>query len=220
MTLPEALPTEGRGSAPGLPPLPPRLVLVAAGPSEAVSALLQQAAPSLARALGVVLGAGLAGGLAERPAGGAASGDPAAQLAALLACEPPFDRTPPGPALVPLQVDPGLSLQDGSCWAEALGAWRQPTVALLSADQLRSGLPAALTALLRQAGVPLVGLVQWGLPWEPQRRRREGLPWLGALDGAGTAAVAPSVAAPDQGQDQDLARQLALALRLASTQLA
>ncbi len=217
MTLSEPLHARERGSAPGLPPLPPRLVLVAAGPPESVSALLQQAAPALARVLGAGLGPGLAGA--------AGRGDPAEELAALLAGGPPVDQLPseqapsdrsaPRPVLVPLLVDPGLSLEDGSCWAEALGAWRQPTVVVLGAGQLRSGLPAAMTALLRQAAVPLAGLVQWGLPWEPERRRREALPWLGALDsisGDGARAV-------EAAHSHDQGRHLALALRLACDQL-
>lgn len=230
MTLSEALHSGGGGSAPGLPPLPPRLVLVAAGPPESMSALLQQAAPALARVLGAGLGASLGAGLGPGLAGGAGRGDPDGELAALLADEPPVDqlssdqapsdqapsdRSAPGPVLVPLLIDPGLSLEDGSCWAEALGAWRQPTVVVLGAEQLSSGLPAAMTALMRQAAVPLAGLVQWGLPWEPERRRREALPWLGALDstsGDGSGAVAAA-------HSHDLGRHLALALRLACAQL-
>jgi hypothetical protein len=229
MTLSEALHSGERGSALGLPPLPPRLVLVAAGPPESVGALLQQAAPALARVLGAGLGTGLGASLGTSPAPGLVEGpgcgEPAGELAALLAGEPPFDqslmdpspmnqsasdRSAPGPVLVPLLLDPGFSLENGSCWAEALGAWRQPTVAVLGAEQLRSGLPAAMTALLRQAAVPLAGLVQWGLPWEPERRRREALPWLGALDSTAAAAAADS---------HDLGRHLALALRLACTKL-
>lgn len=34
--------------------------------------------------------------------------------------------------------------------------------------------------------VPLVGLAQWGAPWEADLRRRDGLPWLGWLDAAGS----------------------------------
>jgi hypothetical protein len=90
--------------------------------------------------------------------------------------------------LAPLPLDPGLSLGRAGHWAEGLGAWRQPTVLLLDAAQLDTGWPAAATALLKGAGVPLVGLIQWGGTWEPERRREEALPWLGVLaepDGAG-----------------------------------
>ena len=48
--------------------------------------------------------------------------------------------------------------------------------------QLKTGLPAATTALLVQAKVPLIGLIQWGNHWDPLARRRDGLPWLGAMN--------------------------------------
>jgi hypothetical protein len=54
-------------------------------------------------------------------------------------------------------------------------------VVLLSVDQVESGWAAASVALLTQQGVPLLGLVQWGGPWDAPRRRREQLPWLGWL---------------------------------------
>jgi hypothetical protein len=87
-----------------------------------------------------------------------------------------------------------------------VGAWRQPALLLLDVDQQESGLPAAMTALLRQAAVPLVGLVQWGLPWQGGLRRRDGLPWLGVLPAAGEAG-------------EDLALALPAALRLGCAQL-
>jgi hypothetical protein len=89
-------------------------------------------------------------------------------------------RLPPA-WLAALPHDPGLPLQDGGSWAEALGAWRQPTALLLDGDQLATGIPAAFTALLRHWQVPLLGLIQWGGRWDPEARRRDGLPWLGAL---------------------------------------
>jgi hypothetical protein len=96
----------------------------------------------------------------------------------------PSGRQPdpgPGPVLVGLPLDPGLPLARGGHWAEALGAWRQPVVVVFDAEQLQTGVPAAMTALLKGWQVPLVGLVQWGGPWEWAERRRDGLPWLGAL---------------------------------------
>jgi hypothetical protein len=87
--------------------------------------------------------------------------------------------------LAALAIDPGLPLRDGSSWAETLGAWRQPTALVLDADQLATGAPAAATALLRQWGVPLLGLIQWGGHWDGEARRCDGLPWLGALASAG-----------------------------------
>jgi len=85
--------------------------------------------------------------------------------------------------LAALPLDPGLALDSGGCWAELLGAWRQPSLLVLDHVQLATGLPAAGTALLQRWQVPLVGLIQWGGPWNPDARRRDGLPWLGCLAG-------------------------------------
>jgi len=87
----------------------------------------------------------------------------------------------PTPALIGLPLDPGLPVVGGGHWAEALGAWRQPALVLLSVEQLETGLPAAMAALLQQWQVPLVGLLQWGDPWDGASRRCDGLPWLGAI---------------------------------------
>lgn len=135
-------------------------MLLAAGAPAALAALQGQAAPALAGVLGLPLLAPL---------------DPLAPDAALAA----LAAGPPG--LVPLPRDPGLPLADGRHWAAALGAWRQPVLLLLAAEQLDTGLPAALTALVQQWQVPCLGLVQWGGSWRPEQRRLEGLPWLGAL---------------------------------------
>ncbi|MFM7550888.1 MAG: hypothetical protein ACKO8I_18905 [Cyanobacteriota bacterium] len=148
------------------------LVLVAAGSAAEVTARLALAAPPLARSLGLPLLPALAPlqqpdrALALLAAAGSAGG------------------------LVWLGVDPGLALGDGCPWAQALGAWRQPTLLLLDVAQLDTGAAAATTALLRQHQVPLLGLIQWGEPWQPERRRLEALPWLGAL-------------APDRPEGQD-----------------
>jgi hypothetical protein len=83
--------------------------------------------------------------------------------------------------LLPLGLDPGAVLAQPGCWSEALGAWRQPVLLQLPAAEAESGLARAYTALLTAAGVPLVGLVQLGGPWQPERRRVDGLPWLGWL---------------------------------------
>jgi hypothetical protein len=98
-----------------------------------------------------------------------------------------------GGRLASLPLDPGQALSDGGTWAEALGAWRQPTLLIIDAQQLSSGAAASTTALLRQWQVPLLGLLQWGGPWVPEMRRRDGLPWLGclkhpAIDGANSAS--------------------------------
>ncbi len=104
----------------------------------------------------------------------------------------------PRPALLGLPLDPGLPLAGGGHWAEALGAWRQSALLVFSSDQLQTGVPAAMTALLKNWQVPLVGLVQWGEPWASAERCRDGLPWLGALQAdqspSGQASLDQSVA--------------------------
>lgn len=146
--------------------LPCSLALVALRPPGAAD-LPAAAAPELSRRLGAEwMRCG-----AEEP--------PDAALARL--------RAPGGARLAAIPHDPGLPLAAGGCWAQALGAWRQPVLLLVSGSHLASGLPAAATALLHQWQVPLVGLLQWDGPWSPQARRADGLPWLGcaaALDDA------------------------------------
>ena len=137
------------------------LVLVGAGTAAAVATLQAEAGPTLALALGLPWGNPLA---IEQPP----------QSLASLAEQ--------GPGLVPLPLDPGLVLHGFGHWAEALGAWRQPVLLLLAAEQLQTGLPATMAALLDQWQVPLAGLVQAGGPWQPDLRRGDGLPWLGTLE--------------------------------------
>lgn len=114
-------------------------------------------------------------------------------------------RCPPA-WLAVLAIDPGLPLQQGGSWAEALGAWRQPTALVLDADQLATGAPAAATALLRQWGVPLVGLIQWGGHWDPDARRRDGLPWLGGM-AAGAALTQPEAGSDERNLLASLGRR-------------
>jgi hypothetical protein len=157
-----------------VPGLGQPLVVVAAGAADAVQTLQHQAAPRLATALGLVWREPLS---------------PDAPPLALA------ERRDQGPGLVPLPIDPGLPLAGGSGhWAEVLGAWRQPALLLLAGDQLQSGLPAAMTALLRQWQVPLLGLVQCDGPWDPAARRADRLPWLGALDDPSQLALAVELA--------------------------
>ncbi len=113
-------------------------------------------------------------GVALRELAGAA--DPDAGLAALTAT-----GAATGPWVAALPLDPGLPLERGGSWAEALGAWRQPCLLVLRGEQLDTGLPAAGAALLERWRVPLAGLVQVGGDWQPAMRRRDGLPWLGWL---------------------------------------
>lgn len=101
--------------------------------------------------------------------------DPNQQLAALTAL--------PSGWLLPLGLDPGADLlvagRPVGCWAEALAAWRQPTLLVLPAALAGQGGHRAYHALLQQAGVPLLGLVQLGGPWCAAARREDRLPWLG-----------------------------------------
>ncbi len=111
--------------------------------------------------------------------------DPDAALAAL--------AEQPGPWLAILAADPGQWQDWGGRWAETLGAWRQPAVLLIEAEEADTGHGAAYTALLERAGVPLLGLVQWGGVFAAGDRNRDGLPWLGGLrspEAAAAAAVA------------------------------
>jgi hypothetical protein len=94
--------------------------------------------------------------------------------------------------LASLPLDPGQALADGSNWAEARGAWHQPSLVIIAASQHSSGVAASATALLRQWQVPLLGLVQWGGAWNRDLRRRDGLPWLGRLEDATTEGDADS----------------------------
>lgn len=139
------------------------LLLVAAGTQSDVAARLGFAAPVLARELGMPL----LPGLAPLP-------HPDQALGLLM-------DAGSGSGLSWLGLDPGMALSDGGTWAQALGAWRQPTLLLIDAAQLSTGMAAATTALLLQHDVPVRGLIQWGEPWQPEQRRRDGLPWLGSL---------------------------------------
>ena len=119
-------------------------------------------------------------GVAVRELAGA--GDPDGGLAALTA-------EAGGPWLAALPLDPGLPLERGGSWAEALGAWRQPCLLVVRGDQLDTGLPAAGAALLERWRVPLAGLLQVGGDWDPAERRRDGLAWLGWLPEIGEAEI-------------------------------
>ena len=132
---------------------------------------------------------------------------------ALQQLHPPGGEPAPGPrpVLVGLPLDPGLPLACGGHWAEALGAWRQPALLVFSAEQLQTGVPAAMTALLKGWQVPLVGLVQWGESWAAAERRRDGLPWLGAIPAQQTS---PEHASSDQISQLRSSLDLALRCRL------
>ena len=156
------------------------LVLLACGTPPQIRGLQAAAAPPLARALQLQLGPAL-------PA------DPGPQAQASLAALQ-------NGILAPLTQDPGRTMADGAHWAALLGAWRQPCVLLVGVEQLDSGVAAATTALLRQWQVPLLGLVQWQGPWNPQARLADQLPWLGWLDGLEQGADALALAADQRAR--------------------
>ena len=149
-----------------MPPRSSSLVLLSCGSAAQIALLQQQSGNALASCLGLALAPPL-------PAEPGCT--PAAMAAAL-------ENLASG-SLKPLPLDPGLLLDGGHHWAETLGAWRQPCLMLLAAEQLNSGQPAASVALLAQWQVPLVGLVQADGSWQEQARRSEPLPWLGGLGG-------------------------------------
>ena len=146
-------------SAPALAQVHPSPGLVLAAPGGAVD---PDAAQTLAQLLQVRL---------LPPCG--ADADPDGCLAGL-------DQAPAG-WLLPLVPDPAAELAAGGCWAERLAAWRQPLLLLLPAELAEAGPARVFSAWLQQERVPLLGLVQLGGPWLPERRRRDGLAWLGWL---------------------------------------
>jgi hypothetical protein len=160
MTSPQGVKAAIPPSATALPPVPRLLLASLAAPDP--GALLTAVAGRLAPLTGLPV---RAIGRAEAPA---------EALAALTA--------PHGAWLAPLPLDVGVVQEQGS-WAEALGAWRQPTLLVVEAHQCTTGLPAAATALLRHWQVPLVGLLAWKddaeVPTAPGPQ--DGLPWLGSL---------------------------------------
>jgi hypothetical protein len=158
-------------------------------------------------------------GLVLAAPGGVADPVVAGQLAQLLrlrllplcgACADPdaclqgLDQEPPG-WLLPLAPDPAAELDAGGCWAERLAAWRQPLLLLVPAVLAEAGPARVFSAWLQQERVPLLGLVQLGGPWLPERRRRDGLAWLGWLPQGDVA--------PGSDEDEALA---ALRLKLIS----
>ena len=216
---------------------PRRLLALAVGPGEAAAettageATAGEAIAAETTAAGRTEGSAQLSGKSSDSggAGGAAAwADPPQLLAAA--------SEQPGPWLWPLAGDPGAFLGDQGCWAEALGAWRQPTLLLIPAAAASTGPAVAYHALLERQGVPLLGLIQWGGPWQAADRRRDGLPWLGWLadpqgpnsQGLGGQAASPvpagcqaqvqeQLADPDQAWEA--AAELARALQLASSHL-
>lgn len=153
----------------------PALVLLCCGTPPQIGALQAAAAPTLAE----TLQRRLVSALPAEP------GPPARTALAAL----------PAGTLVPVAQDPGRTAADGCHWAELLGAWRQPCLLLIGAEQLDSGVAAAGTALLQRWQVPLLGLVQWQGTWDQQARLADQLPWLGCLGGPEARPAAVALAA-------------------------
>lgn len=171
-----------------MPPANDALVLLGAGASSQINALQAEAAGPLAQALGLKLRA------------------PLAQAPCTAATAQQLLQELPAASLAPLPIDPGIPLAGHGHWAEQLGAARQCCLLVLHADQATSGTPAALTALLLQWRVPLVGLIQWGAPWLEADRSQDGLPWLGWMAAIETAS--------EQQQASEAAVALALSIQL------
>ena len=96
-----------------------------------------------------------------------------------------------GPRLVRLAGDSGRVAVDGSCWIDALGAWRVPTLLLATplADGAIPGVVPAYLALCQSRRVPLIGLIQIGGAWRLTERRRDGLPWSGWMADQGNEGL-------------------------------
>ena len=72
------------------------------------------------------------------------------------------DLAPGGERL--LLLSDGAELVD---WAEAVAAWRLPTLLLIPAGERLQAEAALYYALLQQQQVPVLGLLQGGAPWHP-----------------------------------------------------
>ena len=80
--------------------------------------------------------------------------------------------------LLRLNGDAGRLHPYGGSWLSALADWRLPVLLLTpgESDGGVTGAAAAWVALCHQLGVPLIGITQLRGTWQPQARRRDGLP--------------------------------------------
>ena len=85
--------------------------------------------------------------------------------------------------LVEIFGDVAMMHSSGVSWMEALGAWKVPTILIVSIakSSVIPGIAYSYVALCKQLSVPLVGIVQLGEPWLPYERRMDGLPWCGYI---------------------------------------
>ncbi len=92
-------------------------------------------------------------------------------------------QTSIGSSMTMLYGDAARTHSEGISWLEALGNWKKP-VSLLVKPLITGEMPgsaAAYLALCEKLSVPVVGIIQVGGKWEPNLRRRDGLPWLGLI---------------------------------------
>ncbi len=82
-----------------------------------------------------------------------------------------------------LTGDPAVLNSFGQTWLEALGAWRNPTILIVSPLESGEipGTAAAYAALCKTLSVPLIGIIQLGGSWEDHPRRLDNLPWCGLI---------------------------------------
>ncbi len=127
---------------------------------------------------------------------------------------------PPEGGMVRLSGDPAMFHPDGGSWLEALGAWRQPTILMVS--PLPSGeipgVAPAYVSLCAALDVPLIGVLQLGGPWNLSLRRSDGLPWFGLLpDDPSALSAVPNGGGLQQGPSlEEVVVQLRRRLLLSS----
>ncbi len=86
--------------------------------------------------------------------------------------------------LIRVSGDPAVLHSEGGSWLEAIGSWRHPTILMVEPTESGMEIPgaaAAYVALCKKLSVPLVGILQLGGIWFPEKRKLDGLPWCGKL---------------------------------------
>ena len=87
--------------------------------------------------------------------------------------------------LLRLSGDAGVDESGEGSWLDALAAWRIPVLMLAQPrpDGRFAGIVPASVAFARELNLSLLGLVQLGGKWDVSKRRTDGLPWCGCLQG-------------------------------------
>ncbi len=95
-----------------------------------------------------------------------------------------FSSLPQEEGLARLLGDASIERPFGGCWLEALGAWRQPVILIVDSTSLEevSGIASAYCALCKSFCIPLIGIIQLGGNWDPNKRSQDGLPWCGWIE--------------------------------------